>query len=642
MPLFRLFLLSLVLGWASALSAENRPNLVFIIVDDLNDMPLHPEGKPYVATPHIDRLAAKGVTFTNAHCNDPICAPSRSSMNFGLYPQTTGLYFFEKWKDNGILNTSISMHEHLRNNGYRVFGSGKVYHGNERSNRMFDEYGPLGNVGPWPWDGTRKALRGFIPHPAQEHLLMGDDADVPYQWEHTFGPLTMVPDWKPDEANGVPGYKGWYMGGKPFKYNSDADRDLFTDELGAEWSREMLEKQGDEPFAMFVGFNRTHTPLYTPQEYFDRFPLDSIELPDSVVGDNDDLAPALGDRALYGFRRYKMLERHEGEDLVRKWIQAYMACVAFVDDQVGKVLDAIEASGHADDTIIIFTSDHGFHVGEKEFLYKHSLWEPSTRVPLIVAGVEGSPEGVVCSKPVSLIDMYPTINDLLGLPENPNEKGNGYELDGHSIQPFVLDPKKGEWSGPDYAITALPGKDHMQHKVHEGTYFPHFSIRGERWRYTLTSQGGEELYDRDKDPLEFENLAMNPEYAKVKKKLRAELEKLRDGDAWESFKNQGDAYGNFELEFEARVKNADSLELAYRNGGGFELSEIEEAAVKFGALTYGEWNRFRVKADGTRRQLWVNNRMVSDLRVEGESREGELKVLASGGTKVRGARVRRL
>ena len=253
-----------------------------------------------------------------------------------------------------------------------------------------------------------------------------------------------------------------------------------------------------------------------------------------MVGDIDDLAPALGDSALYGFRRYKMLERHEGENLLKKWIQAYMACVAFVDDQVGVVLDALEKSGHADNTIVIFTSDHGFHVGEKEFLYKHSLWEPSTRVPLIVSGLDDGATGVECSKPVSLIDLYPTINDVLGLPQDPNKDGNGYPLDGHSIKPFVLDPKKGKWDGADYAITALPGKDHMHHKVHEGTFYPHFSIRGERWRYNLTSQGGEELYDHDADPLEFKNLANNPEYQAIKNSLSKELIRMRDGERWES------------------------------------------------------------------------------------------------------------
>jgi len=623
-------------------SATSGPNLVFIIVDDLNDMPLHPKGKPYVATPNIDRLAAMGVSFTNAHCNDPICAPSRASMNFGLYPQTTSLYFFEDWRDNDILNTSVSMQNHLRRNGYSVFGSGKIYHGNHGVDAQFDEYAVPGNVGPFPWDGRKETLRGFLPHPSQDFLLKGDDADIPYQWEHTFGPLTQAPHWEPDEANGVPGYKGWRLSGKPYKYVDDQNRDKFTDELGADWCSEVIGREHNEPFALFVGFNRTHTPLYAPQEYFDRFPLESIELPRAMEGDEADLAAALGDETLYGFRRYTMLERHEGKDLVRKWIQAYMACVSFVDDQVGKVLDAVEASEHRDNTVIIFTSDHGFHVGEKRFLYKHSLWEPSTRVPLMIAGVKGSSQGMECSKAVSLVDLYPTINDLLDLPIDPNSGGNGYKLDGHSMKPFVLDPDEGKWEGPDYAITALPGKDHMHHKRHEGTYYPHFSIRGERWRYTLTSQGGEELYDHDVDPYEFDNVALNPEYAKAKRLLRAALVKLRDGEAWRAFEAGSADFEDFELELEVTIPKDGSLRIDYRSGDSLAVPAMDTKAASHGAVRFGDWNRIRLRVDGDRHQLWINNRVVSDQRIPGEGRGGLIRMMGAADLETRAARIRAL
>ncbi|MEO1616908.1 MAG: sulfatase-like hydrolase/transferase, partial [Planctomycetota bacterium] len=163
-----------------------RPNVLFIIVDDLNDMPLHPSGKPFVPTPNFDRLARRGISFTNAHCNDPICAPSRSSMLTGLYPQTSGLYWFEDYRRNAILSQSVTLTEHLATNGYEVHSTGKIYHGNQDPVGFYASKGAGGNIGPWPWDGRKETRRGFLPHPQQLYFF-GDDADpdLDYQWEHT-------------------------------------------------------------------------------------------------------------------------------------------------------------------------------------------------------------------------------------------------------------------------------------------------------------------------------------------------------------------------------------------------------------------------------------------------------------------------
>ncbi|MBT6380105.1 MAG: sulfatase-like hydrolase/transferase, partial [Opitutales bacterium] len=255
------------LGGLLNASAQANPNVVFIIVDDLNDMPYQPDGKPLVPTPNIDRLKAQGVTFANAHTNDPLCAPSRASMNFGLYPQTTSLYWFEDWRNNGILKESVSLQDNLRNGGYSVYGTGKVYHGNQQG--LFDEYGHSGNIGPWPWDGRKETLRGYLPHPYQKFLLEGEDSDIDYQWEHVFGPLSIIPDWPADEAGEVPGYKGWMLNGKPWRYISEEDRDPISDELGAKWSGEIINRDHSKPFALFAGLIRTHTPLYAPKKYFD-------------------------------------------------------------------------------------------------------------------------------------------------------------------------------------------------------------------------------------------------------------------------------------------------------------------------------------------------------------------------------------
>jgi arylsulfatase A-like enzyme len=666
-------LISFILCVLFSVGHSQKSNVIFIIVDDLNDMPLHPGGKPLVPTPNIDRLKARGVTFTNAHTNDPLCAPSRASMLFGLYPQTTGLYWFEDWRDNGILKESVSLHDNLRGEGYAVYGTGKIYHGNQ--NGLFDEYGIQGDVGPWPWDGKSDNFR--LPHPQQLYLYDEPDADIDYQWEHTFGPLSDIPVWPADPAQGIPGYTGWRLFGKPWKYINEQNRDPMADELGARWSADIIRRKHDKPFALFTGLIRTHTPLYAPKKYFDRFPLESIQLPEVDPHDLDDVAAALGNKALYGFRRYKMLVRHEGKDLLRHWLQAYMACVSFVDDQVGTILDAVDASPDRENTVVFFTSDHGFHVGEKNFLYKGSLWEPSTRIPLVVAGVPGATAGTICDQPVSLIDIYPTFNELFGLNKNPNADGNGYELEGHSLVPLLRNPE-GNWGGPEVAITALPGKDHMLHTIYEGSLFPHFSVRSKRWRYSLASNGGEELYDHETDPLEWHNLAGDPEFVFVKAVLKQQLFELRDGDKWQSFEgldswtmssSQGiiqqhggeirlsgaSAYEliskvtfeNFEFEADLKTSEDYKFRLAYRgsSGDGVSSPTADSQAAVHGHFQPGEWNHYRIRVHNNRHQVWINNRVVSDVQRTNTIVAGPLRILYPGehGTAlIRAARVRKL
>jgi arylsulfatase A-like enzyme len=517
-------------GRSKTKAEKEPPNVVFIIGDDLNDLPLRPEGRQLVPTPNMDRLAARGVSFRNAHSNDPLCAPSRSSMLFGLYPQTTGLYWFEDWRRNPIHTNSVSLLRHLRDNGYDVYVTGKIFHGQE-NDPVHRERGFEGNFGPWPWDG--KAEWYMLPHPQQQYLFESD-GDMPYQWEHCFGSLNEVPDWPADKAAGIPGYRGWRLFNQAWNIEPDGTRDRLPDELSAQWSAEVIGRKHERPFALFTGFVRTHTPLYAPQDYFDRFPLDSIELPKVLEGDVEDCAKALTDPELYGFRRFNMLQKHDDRQLYRKWLQAYMACVSFVDDQVGTVLDALEQSPYREDTVIILTSDHGFHMGEKGFLYKQSLWDGATRVPLIVAGAKGMAQGEVCDRPVSLIDVYPTLADLCGLPADPNRGKSGYQLDGYSLRPLLDDPAGGAWKGPEVAVTALPGEDHMW--IAKGmTEFaePHFSVRSEHWRYTLCSSGEEELYDYRADPFEWHNLAASPEHAAVKEKLKKQLLELKKGQVRE-------------------------------------------------------------------------------------------------------------
>ena len=439
-----------------------------------------------------------------------------------------------------------------------------------------------------------------------------------------------------------------------YRYVNSEDRDPLADELCADWGTEIIERAHEKPYALFVGLTRTHTPLYAPDEYFDRFPLDSIEVPETIENDLEDCADVLADRSLYGFRRYHMLVRHKDRQLYKQWLQAYLACTSFVDDQVGKVLDAVDKSPQRENTIVVFTSDHGFHMGEKEFLYKQSLWDGATRVPLIVAGLEGMPEGTTCHQPVSLIDIYPTVNDLCGLPTEPNANGNGYQLEGHSLRPLLTNPD-GEWTGPNVAITALPGKDHSQHNQHTGTWYPHFSVRSEQFRYTLCTSGEEELYDYATDPLEWKNLAGDPAYADTKASLKQQLIALRDGRGWKSLDAldpwmcgpgtraqivdeelhaTGDpsfhlaivgTYRDFELQWELKSRDMGRLRVSYGaasedNGASNGVSairlsppDVEGDAVRFQS---GDWNRYRFRVLGDRCRVWINGQVYSDVRNE--------------------------
>ena len=617
---------------------QQRPNVLFMIVDDLNDMPLHPDGKPFVATPNFDRLAARGMSFTNAHCNDPICAPSRSSMLTGLYPQTSSLYWFEDYRQNAILSQSVTLPEHLAGNGYDVFSVGKIFHGNQDPKPVYKEMGPGGNIGPWPWDGSQKNRRGFIPHPQQIYFY-GDDADpdMDYKWEHTFGPLSRIPHYPEDPSSGAAGYRGWTLSGKPFHYNGDNDRDPMPDEINARWATSILQRKHNKPFFLFTGFSRTHTPLYAPKEYFDRFPIEKIEIPKGMLeGDLKDCAPSLANQSLYAFRRYQMLFKHKDHpDLFKEWLQAYMACVAFIDDQVGTVLDALEQSDYADNTIVILTSDHGFHVGGKQALYKQTLWDSGTRIPFIVAGLQGMPEGVTCQQPISLIDVYPTLIDLCQLPKNPNHgsdlKSDGYDLDGHSIKP-LLDNPQGQWGGPNVVITALPGKDHSQHRVHTGTLYPHFSVRSKDWRYSLTSDGQEELYHYPSDPFEFKNLAEKDEHTTTKQELKAELIRLRDGSDWEPLSDQQFAQKYDGFEWVASVKG--TLRFQF---GEHTLAEINTKSRT------NEPSHVRIRAAGKRCQVWVNHRVHSDEVFEKRLESGQLRVsLLTKASELTSARIKPL
>lgn len=305
------------------------------------------------------------------------------------------------------------------------------------------------------------------------------------------------------------------------------------DEKSVQWIlaklKEMEQEDQEQPFFMALGFNRPHTPLYAPDKYFRMFPLENLTLPPSMEDDLEDCAEGLVHGNAYPKHNYqRLMETYGSRELgLKAYLRAYLACVAFVDDLLGEVLDALDQSEFAANTVLIFTSDHGYHLGEKDLLFKHTLWEESTRIPFIVKVPGLTPAGGVCPQPVSLIDIYPTLADLCHL-EGSNLKGeNGRPLDGHSLRRLLENPEARRWPGPEVALSTI-----LSDRVREGPNIPmdasdqHFSVRSLQMRYSLANDGSEELYDHLSDPNEWTNLAGEPEYLEIKNELHERLLEL--------------------------------------------------------------------------------------------------------------------
>lgn len=414
-----------------------RPNVLFIAIDDLNDWVGCMDGHPQAITPNMDRLAAEGVLFENAHCQAPICTPSRASLLSGLYPSTTGLYFLApQYREAETLREMTTLPQYFMEHGYRSVGAGKVFHTDDDPH-SFHEFG--GNMG------------GFGPRPKEKISL-------------------------------PKGHPLWDWGAYP-----DRDEDM-PDHKIAHWAADKLKQRYDTPFFLSVGFYRPHVPMYVPQKWFDMHPRDRIILPQAAREDLEDIPPyAL--QLTYA----AAAPRHDYVVSLNEWehgVQAYLACTTFVDHCVGVVLDALRNSPYADNTIIVLWSDHGFHLGDKLRWGKRSLWEEATRAPLIIA-TPWTPKGQRCRRPVGMIDLYPTLVDLCGLPPRP-------VLEGKSLRPLLDDPNAA-WDRP--TLTTFGPNNH--------------SLRSERYRYTRYADGSEELYDHNADPAERTNLAGRDKYREI-------------------------------------------------------------------------------------------------------------------------------
>jgi arylsulfatase A-like enzyme len=496
----------------SAMAGE-KPNVVLIVCDDLNDYIEGLDGHPQSQTPNIKRLSESGVSFTQAHCTIPICAPSRSSFLTGLYPHKSLNYGFDRWDQNEVLLNSRTIMDYFRENGYHTLGTGKLMHHLKRNE--WSEYGHLADYGPFAFDGTERVAHPDVPAPFRDIGTI----------DGSFGPLVNLTERSFADGKSYSWQTGNWQSMRPLRVDSPEDRELTGDELNGQWAvdnlLELAEGSSDEPFFMGVGFIRPHTPLIVPQRFFDLFPLDSIELPVIRPDDVNDTHA----RAIRGIPEGKEPDSERTEDMgsrlftqlvasydsqdeaLRRFIQAYLASVASVDYEIGKILDAIDHSSLKDDTIIILTSDHGWGMGEKDYLYKNSLWQESTQVPLLICVPGVTEAGTVVEHPVSLIDLYPTLVDLCGLTGETKKNDQGRSLDGYSLRPFFENPHTDEWSGPDEALTALY-KWAMRYDAAEQSY----SLRSRDWRYIRYSNGKEELYHCVEDPYEWTNLAEVPAY----------------------------------------------------------------------------------------------------------------------------------
>ncbi|MEQ9408511.1 MAG: sulfatase [Fuerstiella sp.] len=446
MLLLRLCAVVVVLIAPASLPAADRPNVLFIAIDDLNDWVGCLGGHPQVKTPHIDALAEQGVNFTNAHCQAPICNCSRVSMLLGKLPSTTGMYFLAPdFRAVDGTRQEVTLPQYFRNHGYYTSTCGKIFHG-RADPQSFDHIEPTRG-----WRRGIEKLHYTVP---KSHPL----------WD--WGQVDV-----PDEKQ----------------------RDYIT----ADWATRELPKlaQQDQPFFLAVGFHLPHVPIYASKKWFDLYPLESVQLPAVFASDRNDLSEYAQLLTLNptGPRHTWMVEHDEWKHAVR----AYLAANSFVDSLVGKVLSGLQQSGAADNTIIVLWSDHGFHLGEKLRWAKRTLWEEATRVPLIVAGPE-IPSGR-CSRAVGLIDVFPTLTELCGLPAKS-------DLEGRSLVTLLHD-STADWPHP--AITTFGPGNH--------------TLRTDHWRFIRYSDGSEELYDHRADPFEWTNLAPVSQLSERLKQFRNQL-----------------------------------------------------------------------------------------------------------------------
>lgn len=428
-------------------SKQKQPNVLFIAVDDLNTWLGCLNGYSNTKTPNIDKLASQGVLFSNAHCQAPLCGPSRASIMSGLRPSSTGIYGMisdDKIRrdDNPVTKEIVFLPEYFRNNGYHTMGIGKLFHIHAPEG-VFDESG-----------GREK---GFGPLPDKRFVWDGFGTSDRKHYGRT------STDW----------------GAFP---ESDT---LMPDHRSADWVIERLNRKYDKPFFMGLGFLRPHVPLYVPQKWFEMHPLEGIEVAPYKSDDLDDVPPValkINDLPMMPSTEWA-IESGEWKNI----IQAYLACVSFVDYEIGRVMEALKNTEYADNTVIVLWSDHGYRLGEKGTFAKHALWEPATNAPLMFVA-PNLPKGKVVNKPAEMLSIYPTLLELCGLPAYERNEGTS----------LVATMNRDSEEKNAFALTTYGMNNH--------------AVKADGFRFIQYEDGEKELYDHKNDSNEFTNQANNPDY----------------------------------------------------------------------------------------------------------------------------------
>lgn len=474
--------LSVACCCALACAQSPKLNVLYICSDDLNNS-LSCYGHPLVKSPRIDELAKRGTRFDRAYCQYPLCNPSRASFLTGLRPdQTRVLENATQFRQH--VPDVVTLPQLFQKAGYFVARVGKLYH-----------YGVPTQIGT---DGL-------------------DDAP---SWMAKFNPRGRDKDDEPKIFTLTPGQ----FGGTPSWLAADGEDREQTDAIGAEMAIKLLEEYKDKPFFIACGFFRPHTPYVAPKKYFELYPTDRVGLAETSSGDLDDIPePALVSR-----------RRDMDDRLQREARQAYFASVTFMDQQVGKLLDALDKLQLRDKTVVVFHSDHGYHLGEHGCLWqKQSVFEESARVPLIIAAPGQKAPGQGSLALAELIDVYPTVAELCGLSAPANLPGRSLasqlNTPGGSGKGYALTQvRRGGGGGSKAKAKAADPNATAKQKSKAGPQFPGYSLRTERYRYTEWDGGkqGVELYDHELDPHEYTNLAKDPRQADTIKMLSAKLHEV--------------------------------------------------------------------------------------------------------------------
>jgi uncharacterized sulfatase len=460
--LTHLVIAAVLMQATAVFAAPARPNVLFIAVDDMNN-DLGCFGHALVRSPGIDRLAERGVRFERAYCQFPLCSPSRSSLLTGLRPDSTRVfdlrYHFRQDRPD-----VVTLPQMFLQNGYYVTRVGKMYH-----------YGNPGDIGTNGLDDRASWGERFNPAGRDKTAL------------------------EPDIMNYTP--KRGLGSAMAFLADKTGTDPEHTDGKVADQAIRLMEQHKEKPFFIAAGFYRPHCPWVTPKKYFDLYPLDRISLPaitPKVLEDYPELALA----STKPWPHFGVTT-----DQARECKQAYYASISFVDAQIGRLLDAVDRLGLRENTIIVFWSDHGYHLGEHGLWFKQSCFEESAKVPLIIAAPGRKTVGRACARTVELVDLYPTLAELAGLTPPKH-------VEGHSLRPLLDDPQA-KW-------------DHAAYTQVQRGADPGHSVRTERWRYTewAFDAKGQELYDHDNDPQELHNLAGDAKYAEIVAQMKALLKQV--------------------------------------------------------------------------------------------------------------------